>query len=329
MLQSSPANLSAAEHARLNSWMIDIAGEACGTPIGMGGQWRFGSNRSGLCVFDNGQFHDYSGGAHGFSTFELIEHLYPGDPVEWARAWLDEHPGNGSFVPGESEPDADFAEVEATAYINSLYNGAARIDDTPGYIYLTATESRGLPLRPEDAAQLRWIANYRGEEGALLVPVTDDEGELVKLLVIIVTPDGSKSSWFSRSTIRGAKRPGLVRFGTPGPNVVETEGVEKGLAARAAGSPYVVVTSGASNLGKVALPTVVRRVVIARDADPAGSPAGTGPRVFSPQHRRMRRGMRKSRVSVVPTGCWARSGASSRLRQPTLAKCLRRISSAS
>ena len=73
--------------------------------------------------------------------------------------------------------------------------------------------------------------------------------------------------------IRGAKRPGLCRLGSPGPNAVETEGLEKGLAARAAGAEYVIVTGGASNLGKSPLPPVVQSVVIARDADPAGSPS--------------------------------------------------------
>ena len=153
----------------------------------------------------------------------------------------------------ESEPVDDFAEVEAMAFLNSLYNGAAPIDGTPGYTYITKT--RGLPLRPEDQAQLRWIANYRGDEGALLAPVTDDEGKLVKLLVTYVTVDGRKSPYGSgRSTIRGAKRPGLYRLGSPGPNVVETEGLEKGLAARAAGAEYVIVAGGVSNLGKIPLP---------------------------------------------------------------------------
>jgi Protein of unknown function (DUF3631) len=255
--------------------MVAIAREARGHAVAdSSGNWRFGS-KGGLCVYANGQYHDFSGGAreHGFNALQLIEHLYPAeDVVAWVRAWLAQHSGNGSFTPGESEPVDDFAEVEAVAFLNSLYNGAAPIDVTPGYIYLTKTH--GLPLRREDQAQLRWIANYRGDEGALLAPVTDDEGKLVKLLVIYVTLDGRKSPYGSgRSTIRGAKRRGLYRLGSPGPNVVETEGLEKGLAARAAGAEYVVVTGGASNLGKVPLPPLVRSIVIARDADPAASPS--------------------------------------------------------
>ena len=70
-------------------------------------------------------------------------------------------------------------------YINALWDGAAPIDDTPGYTYIT--QPRGLPLRPEDQGQLRWIADYRGDEGALLAPVADDDGKLIKLLVTHVT----------------------------------------------------------------------------------------------------------------------------------------------
>ena len=268
--------LSAAETARLDSFMIAIAGEARGTPIADGsGNWRFGSNRSGLCVYANGQYHDFSGGAHehGFNALQLIQHLYPdADAITFARGWLERHPGNGSFTPGESEPEDDFAEAEAMAFVARLYAGATPIDDTPGHVYLAQT--RGLPLRPEDQVQLRWVANYRGDEGVLLAPVTDDEGKLVKLFVTHVTADGRKSPHGSgRSTIRGARRPGLCRLGSQGPNVVEAEGLEKGLAARSAGAEYVVITGGISNLGKIPLPPVTQSVVIARDADPAGSPA--------------------------------------------------------
>jgi hypothetical protein len=182
------------------------------------------------------------------------------------------HPGKGSFTAGENEPPDDFAEVEAMAFIERLYNGAAPIDATPGYTYLVTT--RGTPLRPEDMTQLRWVDSYRGNEGVLLAPVSDDDGKLVKLLVIHVTPDGKKTPHEpSRTTIRGARRPGLCRFGSLGPTAIEIGGVEKGLAARAACADCVVVCGGVSNIGKVPLAPIVRSVIIARDADPAGSPA--------------------------------------------------------
>ena len=183
--------MSAAEHARLNGFILDIASAARGTPIAdSSGNWRFGS-KGGLCVYANGQFHDFSGGAreHGFSAFQLIQHLYPNeDSTVWARAWLACHPGAGAFVPGESDPVDDFADVEASTYIQRLYDGAAALDDTAGYIYVIQT--RDLPLDPEDAAQLRWIPDFRGNEGALIAPVTDDDGKLVRLLVTLRHPRG-------------------------------------------------------------------------------------------------------------------------------------------
>ena len=265
--------LMAAELAQLDSYMIDIAGAARGTPVAdSSGNWRFGSKGS-LLVAANGQFHSFEDGTHGFSAFQLIEHLHPAeDATQWARAWLATHSGVGAFIPGESDPVDDFADVEATTYTQSLQDGAGALDGTPGYIYLTQT--RGLPLTPEDALQLRWVADFRGDESALIAPLVDDDGKLVKLLVTHVTADGLKSPHQpARITIRGAKQLGLVRFGSPGPKAIETEGLEKGLAARAAGCEFVVVSAGVANLGKVPLPPIVRSVVIARDADPPGSPA--------------------------------------------------------
>ena len=115
---------------------------------------------------------------------------------------------------------------------------------------------------------------HRGSEGVLIALAVDDAGKPVRLLLTFITADGLESSHaLYGSPLRGAKRPGLVRFGSPGPKAIETEGLEKGLAARAAGAEYVVVAGGVANLGKIPLPPIVRAVVIARDADPAGSPA--------------------------------------------------------
>jgi hypothetical protein len=275
-MNSQQATLSAAEHVRLNGYLVEIAAGARGGAIPDGaGNHRFGSSRGGLCVYANGQFHDFSGGAHGHTALQLIAHLYPNDDaVAWARDWLARHPGDGAFTPRDDDDDPahTFAEAEATAYVDRLYKGAALIDDTPGCAYITKT--RGLPMRPEDQAQLRWVADYRGEEGALLAPVSDDGGKLVRLLVVHVTLDGKKSPHEpSRTTIRGAARPGLYRLGSRGPDVVEVESLEKALAARAVGDAFVVACGGVSNLGKAPLHPDARSLTVGRDADPAGAPA--------------------------------------------------------
>ena len=181
-------------------------------------------------------------------------------------------PASAASSRAKSEPADDYAEVEATAFIKTLCERAGAIDDTPGYIHLTKT--RGLPLDPEDAALLRWAPNYRGAEGALIAPVTDDAGALVRLMLTFVTADGLKSPHTPcRITLRGAKRPGNAPPRDAGPKAIECEGLEKGLAARAGGAGYVVVSGGVANLGKAPLPPIVQSVVIARDDDPAGSEA--------------------------------------------------------
>jgi Protein of unknown function (DUF3631) len=270
--------LSVEDDIRLGSWRLAIAGEARpGTRNDGAGVWRFGS-KGALCIYADGQYHDFSDNgpaAHGSRPLRLIQHLYPdADPVEWARAWLARHPGSGEFTAREDEAKDEFADVEAMAYITQLYNGAVPTKDTPAFLYLT--ETRRLPLCAEDVALLRWIGNYRGDEGALLYPVTDDGDELVALFGVYVAPDGRKSPYGSgRFILKGTRKwaeHGLFRLGAPGPKAIECEGAEQGLAARAAGAEYVVVTGGVSRIGKVPLPPQTRTVVIARDADPPGSP---------------------------------------------------------
>jgi hypothetical protein len=278
MPYTKTAALSAEEHIQLDSWMLALAGEARNSVRHDGaGVWRFGS-KGALCVYGDGQFHNFDAQgptSHGRGALGLVQHLYPGvDHVEWARAWLAGHPGVGAFIPGEGEPEDEFADEEARTFITALYGGAAPIEGTPGHVYII--ETRRLPLCAEDKALLRWISDYRGAEGALLFPVTGGAGPLVALFGVYVTPDGRKSPHGSgRFTIKGMRKwaeHGLFRLGAPGPKVVECEGPEKGLAARAAGAGYVVVTGGVSRIGKVPLPPQTTTVVVARDGDPLGSP---------------------------------------------------------
>jgi hypothetical protein len=258
--------------------MVEIAAGARGRAIPDGaGRYRFGSPNGSLCVYPNLYFYDFNGAVHGLGAFELVQHLFPAeDAVTWVRNWFARRPGSGSFVPRETDAEGDEqAEIEAMAYIEGLVQGAPPpTEDTPGYRFITSPEERGLPLRPEDQEQLRWIANFRGEEGALIALATDDANKRVRLLLVHITPSGGKSPYEpARMTIRGARRPGLVRFGTPGPQVVEVEGVEKALAARAVGEEYVVACGGVSNFGKCPLRPGTQSVIIGRDDDPPGSQA--------------------------------------------------------
>jgi hypothetical protein len=305
--------LSIEDDIRLGSWRLAIAGEARpGARHDGAGVWRFGS-RGALCIYADGQYHDFSDNgptAHGSRPLRLIQHLYPdADPVELARAWLARHPGSGDFTVREDEAQDEFAGVEAMAYIAQLYKGAALIEDTPAFVYLT--ETRCLPLFAEDAALLRWIGNYRGAEGALLYPVTDDGGQLVALFGVYVTPDGRKSPHGSgRFILKGMRKwgeHGLFRLGAPGSKAFECEGAEKGLAARAAGAEYVVVTGGVSRIGKVPLPPQTTAVVIVRDADSFGSPPDQA--LWRGVVRRLGQGL-KILVTARPNGIAAKDAPS-------------------
>ena len=268
---SAPTQLSTEEYVRLNSWALIIAGEARGhvKPDGAG-NWRFGHSGA-LIVYRDGQFHDWSADAHGHGALTLIHHCHPdADPVEWAKAFLASHLGMGDFVPHtEEESEAVEDDTARIAFINTLQPQAGPIEGTPAHVYLT--QIRGLPVPPEASAWLGFIPLFRGEEGALVAAYTDDDYNLCALGVTYITLDGQKSPHIpARQIFRGPRgwvRRALLRLGKPGPTAVETEGLEKELAALAAGAEYVAVTGGVSRFGLVELPTLVKRVVIGRDDD--------------------------------------------------------------
>ena len=95
------------------------------------------------------------------------------------------------------------------------------------------------PAPSEVLALLRWIPNFRGDEGVILVPYTGHAGELLALGFTYITQDGQKSPHSpARMIYRGPSdwnSRALVRLGKPGKGVVETEGFEKALAALAVG----------------------------------------------------------------------------------------------
>jgi Protein of unknown function (DUF3631) len=279
-MSTSANKLSAEEHARLDSYMLIIAGEARGHHKHDGsGKHTFGS-KGAHCVYADGQYHDFSSSgptAHGHGALAQIRHLYSDvDSVEWARAFLATHPGAGDFVPGADTNTKGSAEEDAerVAYLNALYEGAAFLtEDTLGYRFFV--EGRRLSLPPEALALLRWVPNFRGDEGVILVPYTGHAGELLALGFTYITQDAQKSSYPpARMIYRGPidwNSRALVRLGAPGPVAVEVESFEKGLAAFLVGYQCVFVTGGVHRFGLVLLPPEVQKVIIGRDDDPPGS----------------------------------------------------------
>jgi hypothetical protein len=270
--------LSAAEEARLDSWMLEIADEARGEMRAETGGWRFGANYA-LIVHTGGWFHDFSAGKGGRGALELIAHLKSGGGLHAAQVWLAQHQGDGRLGrvaagdEGEDRPSAD--DVERIAYVRGLWDRAQPL--SPQAIqYLSG---RNLdPIAAGAAAQLRGLPNWRGSEGAMLAAVTDDKGELVALQVTHITEDGKKSAIEPvRITIRGPhdwRIRGAFRLGSAeSSELVLVEGVEDAIAATMAGAEQVHASLGVGALGRAHLPKTVTRVTIARDDDPPGSPA--------------------------------------------------------
>jgi putative DNA primase/helicase len=177
-------------------------------------------------------------------------------------------------VTAEEDSTAALDDLARTAEINDVWNGAGPILGSPAVGYL---KSRSLTPSAEDLRQLRWLPNARGEEGALIAALRDNEGNIVAILMTFITAEEKKSEIQPiRQLHRGPHdwtRRALVRFGKTGPSMVVCEGVEDALSARAGGADCAVALGGIARLGKAALPAGVDSVVVVRDDDPSGSPA--------------------------------------------------------
>jgi hypothetical protein len=202
----SPGSLfSATDIARLNSWALEIAGAARGEMRGGSGEWRFGANQA-LVLHQGGWFYDFSAGRGGQGALALLAHLHDGAEAgeTAARAWLAKHIGDGKLGRSEGDDgDRDQAadDAERIAYVKGLWGYAQPLSPEA----LKYLNGRGLdPVATGAEAQLRWLADWRGDEGAMLAAVTGDGGELLAVQVTSITPEGEKSPIEpKRVTIRG------------------------------------------------------------------------------------------------------------------------------
>ncbi len=277
------SSLSAADSARLDTWMVEIADAEIGHAHAAADGFRAG-HTDGLVIHRTGVFHDFRDGGHGRGGLALLRHLRGLDHdagVSAAREWLADHAGEGRFAPtSDSEDTQADNDAQRQAYIDALWNGAAPL--APGQAamtYLTAT--RGLTVSPADMAGLRWIENYRGDEGVLLVADTDNDGGLVAIQRTFITPAGQKTQLGPpRITERGPHdwaRRGMARFGDGEHETLYlTEGVEDALTVRMAVEEPVAATLGVGNIGRAKLPAHVKRVIIVRDGNPDGHAADKG-----------------------------------------------------
>jgi hypothetical protein len=253
--------------------MVEIAEAARGPGRqAPNGDWRIGAN-DGLVIHRSHFWHDFAAGKGDHGAASLLEHL-GGD----ASAWLSRS-GDGRLGRGDGhdeEADQSLADAGRVAFVEALWTSARPIAESP--IALTYFAGRGLdPISVGADSQLRWLDDFRGEEGAILARVANNGDALVALQITHIRPDGSKSDVQPvRKLFRGPhdwRGRGVFRLGSAGVDLVMVEGVEDAIAARMAGAERVHACLGVASMGRAELPIDVSTVIVAREGDPPGSPA--------------------------------------------------------
>jgi hypothetical protein len=148
-------SLSAAEAARLDTWMVDIAIAVRGEAKALGnGDWRIGANGA-LVIHADRSFHDFSASQHSRGALGLLKFLHAVDSnqaLERAQAWLKTHAGDGRLgrdgSPGAEADGDDLDQVERSAMVAAMWERGQPIAATPVETYLA---SRGLKLGADDA----------------------------------------------------------------------------------------------------------------------------------------------------------------------------------
>jgi site-specific DNA-cytosine methylase len=248
-----------------------------------GGARRFGRNDA-LLLHKNRYWHDFSADTGGHGALSLLAHLLGDDQagVDVARTWLAQHPGDGRLGRDDGadkdDPEHSIIDAEAEAFIDAIVLQYSKpVTDSPEAMKYFA--ARKLDIVATGAAlQLKWLSNWRGDEGAIVAPITGNADELVAIQILHITVDGKKSEIQPvRKILRGPhdwRRRGAFRLGTAtSAHLVEVEGLEDGIAAMMAGAERVHAVLGASGIGRAELPATVTDVTVARDDDPPGSPA--------------------------------------------------------
>jgi putative DNA primase/helicase len=245
------------------------------------GDWRYKPNDS-FVLHRNGFWFDFVAHSGAFGALTFLERNIEAGHA-FARKWLAEHAGDGSFGRHDGIGDDNSEEVqslldrEAEAYLEELWVRAKPVTDSP--TATTYAAGRGLDVAAAGAdSQLRWLDKWRGDEGVILAHVCDNVGQTVALQLTHIKPDGTKSDTQPvRKLLKGPhdwRRRGAFRLGSGGATTLTmVEGVEDAIAAALAGAERVHAVLGAGGIGRAELPPTVTDVVLARDDDPPGSPA--------------------------------------------------------
>lgn len=273
--------------ARLNEQIVELATALLGEPNRRHSttqQLRFGSKGS-LAVEIKGEhagrWYDFEAGVGG-AGLELIQHqkeLNKIDARDWAWNWLRVSPTKYSSAmepaapanPALNSPELKVVpDAERAEKVAAIVAQAADPVSSPVLPYL---RSRGITMALPNC--IRYRPKAFGEYGAMVALATDAAGEVLAVQQVYLSPDGNKApvkvvkrtnkvidGWASRAAVR---LPGNAPL-------VLCEGIETALSIWQATGQEVWACLGISNIG--CAPVADKGVVIiARDGDPAGSPA--------------------------------------------------------
>ena len=198
------------------------------------------------------------------------------DAIEWGYKWAGIDPNAPEPIVQIQRPTKADQGAEAEAYrlqrmalAQRMWKESVPIQGTTAERYLV--EARGVPKQ-----LFGWPASYRyhPQSNALIVGLTDAAGEVRAVQRVMLDQEGKKAMVEVQKPTTGRMEGLAVRLaGDPKGPLVIAEGPETGISVwSATGYETLVAVSGSWRMSD--LPTD-RRVVIARDDDPVGSPAWT------------------------------------------------------
>jgi uncharacterized protein DUF3631/Toprim domain-containing protein len=231
-------------------------------------------------LHNDGRWYDHEARRGGRGPTTLVAYLLAISATkacDWCRDWLAQHPGDGSLDgTGAAEAAADASERRAS-WARQILNESVAPADTPAAAYL---ESRGI-LAPYPGC-VRWLADARTGESAIIGLLTNPDGEVVGVQLGFLDPRAGKSTVQPRRQIvllnKERSEPAAFRISVPEPAedaaaLVIVEGLEDALSvAQAVAARQVIGIPGVGRFGKFDLPAGAD-VMLFRDGDDPTSPA--------------------------------------------------------
>ena len=278
-MSASTNTLSAADQARLDTWLVEIAEDKLG-PFAQEGDGDFYQVDSRKQVIHPGGLHfNFKTQQGGHGALLLIQLLYDLDAAEamrFACKWLAEHPGEGRLAAGVSDEQiakkVEAEDARRTAEVQTMVERRDSHKETPVDLYLANRQLQG------DDSLVGWLEPAQpGAYGMMITWATDVQGGALAAQLTRLTPEGDQApvKWV-RTTHRGPhnwKSRSVLRLNCdtgPIDTVHLVEGFEDGLSLVMAGVRNVWVLWGVGrlkHLDRDLFPLSVKTIVVVRDDD--------------------------------------------------------------